>query len=148
MKPQRGFSLVTAVFLLVVLSALGTMMGTFFVAQQQSSALDVLGTRAYQAARAGMEWGAYQVVQSGVVGGTYAGACQAGPVTETLALQGTLSAFTVNVSCSASSYDEGIRTVTGGNPVWVYSLSASAATPSVPGRPDYVERQITATLQQ
>ena len=58
LKMQKGFSLVTAIFLLVVLATLGTLMVTFFSAQQQSSALDVMGTRAYQAARVGVEWAA------------------------------------------------------------------------------------------
>lgn len=145
---QRGVSLVSAIFLLVVLSALGTMMANLFVNQQQSSALDVLGARAYQAARAGVEWGAYQVIQATAVGGAFAAACQAGAVTESVTLTGSLSGFTVNVSCSASSFDEGDRTVAGGNPLWVYSLNSVAATQAVAGRVDYVERQVTATLQQ
>jgi len=53
----RGFSLVTAIFLLVVLGTLGTLMVTFFAAQQQSSALDVMGSRAYQASRVGYRVG-------------------------------------------------------------------------------------------
>ena len=45
-KLQRGFSIVTAIFLLVVLSFLGVAMVTFSAAQHQSSALDVMGSRA------------------------------------------------------------------------------------------------------
>ena len=50
---QRGFSLISAIFLLVVIAALGTFAVTLSTSQQQSAALDVLGSRAYQAARAG-----------------------------------------------------------------------------------------------
>src|SRR4030065_2779656 len=57
---QRGFSLVSAIFLLVVIAALGTFAVTLSTTQQQSAALDVLGARAYQAARAGIEGGADQ----------------------------------------------------------------------------------------
>lgn len=148
MKSQRGFTLVTAVFLLVVLAGLGTAMGIFFVAQQQSSALDVLGTRAYHAARAGMEWGVYQVVQPVATGGAYVAACHAAPVTETVALAGTLAAFTVSVTCTASSFDEGDRTVAGGNPLWIYRLTVTATTPGAPGDASYVERQVSALIQQ
>ena len=61
-KKQRGFSLVSAIFLLVVIAALGTFAVTLSTTQQQSSALDVMGARAYQAAQAGIEWGAFQVL--------------------------------------------------------------------------------------
>ncbi len=142
---RKGFSLVTAIFLLVVLSLLGAVMVTFFTAQQQSAALDVMGARAYHAARAGVEWSAFQVLQSGVAGAGFVGACQApGGTTRTLpALGGTLAPFVVNVSCAAASHAEAASTV------WVYSISAVASTTgSAPGAPDYVERQVQATIGQ
>jgi MSHA biogenesis protein MshP len=127
---QRGFSLVTAIFLLVVLSALGAMMLTFFTAQQQSSALDVMGSRAYQAARAGIEWGAFQVMQSGV-------GCQP---SSTVTLGGTLSPFNVVVNCSTTSYTEA------GSPVTVYNITSTAKSGGTPGQADYVERVIDVTI--
>jgi len=57
-----GFAIVTAIFLIVVLAALGVGMLVFSRAQQASSAYDVQGSRAYQAARAGLEWAIYQRV--------------------------------------------------------------------------------------
>ncbi len=138
----RGFSLVTAIFLLVVLASLGAMMATFFTAQQQSSALDVLGARAYQASRAGIEWGAFQVVQSGVAGGAFANACQPGPTTQALpALAGTLAGFSVSVNCSATSAVEAAATL------WVYNVT-STATRGAAGSADYVERQMQAAIAQ
>ena len=59
---QSGFLLVTAIFLLVILAALGAFILTISGTQQTSSALDVQGTRAYQAARSGIEWGSYQLL--------------------------------------------------------------------------------------
>lgn len=142
-KLQRGFSLVTAIFLLVVLSALGAMMMTFFTAQQQSSALDVMGTRAYQAARAGIEWGAFQVIQSGVAGGAFAAGCLPGPSTSTApAMGGTLAQFNVSVTCTAASSVEAGATLT------VYNLTAMATAGGAPGQPDYVERVINVTIAQ
>jgi len=140
--PQTGFSLVTAIFLLVVLSALGAMMVTFFGAQQQSSALDVMGSRAYQAARGGIEWGAFQVLRN--PGGAFATGCQAaGGATQTLpALPNTLAAFTVTVTCSAKSYSDP-------SALWVYSIVSNARTTgAAPGSPDYVERQLQAAIAQ
>jgi MSHA biogenesis protein MshP len=59
-RRSAGVGLVTAIFLLVVLAGLGVAMVTIFTSQQQSSTLDVQGARAYQAARAGIEWGLFQ----------------------------------------------------------------------------------------
>ena len=59
---SRGFAIVSAIFLIVVLAALGVGIVVFSKAQQASSAYDVQGSRAYQAARAGIEWALYQRV--------------------------------------------------------------------------------------
>ena len=59
-RPPRGFGIVTAVFLLVVLAGLGAAMVNLSTVQHTASALDVQGARAYQAARAGIEWGLYR----------------------------------------------------------------------------------------
>ena len=62
---QRGVGLVTAIFLLVVIAGLAAAMVTVFTSQQAGSQLDVQGTRAYQAARAGIEWGLFRARQGG-----------------------------------------------------------------------------------
>ena len=134
-KFQKGLSLVTAIFLLVVLAGLAAVMMTFFNVQQQTSSMDVMGTRAYQAARAGIEWASYQVLQN-------SGACSAS--TTLPALGGTLSGFTVTVTCNSTTYSD-MSTAT--NSVTIYSIS-STATQGVAGQPDYVEREVSATLQQ
>ncbi len=136
---QRGFSLVTAIFLLVVLASLGAVMMTFFTAQQQSSALDVMGARAYQASRAGMEWGAYQVLQNSGVG--FAIACRPGPVSSPVALMNTLAGFNVNVLCSSAAASEAGATVT------IYQITSTATRGAV-ATPDYVERQMSVTIAQ
>ncbi len=140
-KLQKGFSLVTAIFLLVVLGGLGVMMVTFFTAQQQSSALDVLGSRAYQAARTGVEWAAYNVAAQPA--GTQWTGCSTGttftPGTGT-ALGGTLSPFTVAVTCSSVSAVEGASTI------WIYDITASAVNGATPGSADYVERVIKVKM--
>lgn len=59
-RAARGFAVITAIFLLVILTALGVGMLMFSRAQQASSSYDVQGSRAYQAARAGIEWALYR----------------------------------------------------------------------------------------
>lgn len=141
-KTQQGFSLITAIFLLVVLAGLGALMMTFFTVQQQGSALDVLGSRAYQAAQAGVEWSAFQITQSGVTGGAFATACQTGAASSAVPLPGALSEFSVNVQCSAAS------AVEGADNIWVYSISATASgvNGATPGSADYVEREMQAAI--
>lgn len=144
-RMQRGFSLVTAIFLLVVIAALGAFAVTISTTQQQSAALDVLGTRAYHAARAGIDWGAYRIIIGGS-GGAFAVACQGGgAIPQPGALPGAMAGFTVTVGCVATSHDEGARTVAGGNPVWIYNLT-STATQGTVATPNYVERQISVTI--
>lgn len=130
---QQGFSIVTAIFLLVVLSFLGIAMVTFSTTQHQSSAMDVMGSRAYQAARAGIEWAAYQVANS-PASAAAATACATNFAAGSLG--GTLSPFAVNVSCTPTSYIEN------GSTVWVYDVAASATTGGTTGDQGYVERVI------
>ena len=127
---QLGFSLISAIFLLVVIAALGTFAVTLSTTQQQSAALDVLGARAYQASKAGIEWGAYQVLRNG--------GCPASP-TVLAALPNTLASFRVQVDCSSAAVSEVSATIT------IYQLT-STATQGAVATPDYVERQMSVTI--
>lgn len=152
---QRGFALVTAIFLLVVIAALGAFAVSIFTTQQQSSALDVLGSRAYQASRAGIEWGAYQILQSGVAGGTFAADCLAvspgaSQVQALPALEGTLSVFGVSVACGATAASDVIAATGLPGTVTVYRIvsTASGVAGATSGSADYVERQMQVTIGQ
>ena len=94
MKPiihrARGFTIVSAIFILVVLAALGAFIVSVSTNQQIGSALDVQGVRAYQAARAGLEWGLYRQLQDA----SCVGATSFAPAAS------TLSGFTVTVACT------------------------------------------------
>lgn len=136
-RMQKGFGIVSAIFLLVVLAFLGTAMVTFSTSQQQSSAMDVMGARAYQAARAGVEWGAYQVLRSG-------GACAATTPLPAGTLKGTLSGFAVTVTCGTTAASE-VSVATG--TVTVYDMT-STAKQGAAGQPGYVERVIQVSIAQ
>lgn len=141
-RSSNGFSLVSAIFLLVVIAALGTFAVTLSTTQQQSAALDVMGARAYQAARAGVEWGAYQVLQNSAVAGEFSDNCRSVPTSQVVApLPNTLAGFNVNVECTATSHGGGPATL------WVYSLTSTAKQGTV-ATPDYVERQMMVTIAQ
>lgn len=131
---QRGFSIVSAIFLVVILAALGAFMVSLSTTQHTASALDVRGARAYQAARAGIEWAAWQAIRNAAAYG-----CTAGASTDTLNFTGDLADFTATVACTSSAHDEG------GNTVRVYSVTSTAKS-GAPGSVRYVERVLNATL--
>jgi MSHA biogenesis protein MshP len=131
--------------------------------QQSSLQLDVQGVRAYQAARAGIEWGAWQVLDpnhtlnpvtcSPVVLAGCAGA--GGPpvyTTNLSGLAGSLSPFTVTVTCSATI---NAPTTEGNRNISAYQIIATAcnqpsagACPNASPAGGYVERQLQATLSK
>ena len=134
---QRGISIVTAIFLIVILAALAGFAARIFSVQQQSSGLDVLGSQAYAAAQSGIDWGAYQALRSSSCAASANLVMPAGP----------LAPFTVTVTCASSATTEAGATVT------MYQLIATAcnqpAAGVCPGAPgdSYVERQVTATVE-
>jgi MSHA biogenesis protein MshP len=139
----RGVSLVTAIFLLVVLAGLGVAMVTITTAQQQGSALDVQGTRAYQAARAGMEWTLYKLSTAG------ASPCTSGaPASFALPAGTTLSSFTATVTCTSTA-SPATSTAAGVSLVRYHIISVACNQPANNGCPntapagnDYVQRQV------
>lgn len=133
---ESGFVLPAAIFLLVILGALGAYMVSLSRTSHISSALDVQGGRAYQAARAGIEWGAWQVVDPQAIQPSPT-PCPASPTA--LTLSGTLVAFTVNVSCARTLATDGADSVA------IYQIT-STANSGVVGETDYVERQIQASF--
>ncbi|MYM39910.1 agglutinin biogenesis protein MshP [Duganella qianjiadongensis] len=131
---QRGVSIVTALFLVVVLTGLAVAVVTLSTAQQTTTAQDLLGARAYEAARAGVEFGLYQNLVNG--------SCV--PSQNVLA-GGTLSVFTVTLTCT-------VATTPGmGSSLNVTTLTATAcnipqsgACPNgLTSSPDYVRRTVS-----
>jgi len=129
-----GFAMVSAIFILVVLAALGAFVVNISANQQVGSALDVQGVRAYQAARAGIEWGLHRQLQ----GGSCVAATSFSPAA------GTLSDFTVTVACTPTPDPGGF-----GGPT-LYTITTTACNqPSAGACPNtatanslYVERRL------
>lgn len=129
---MKGFTLISAIFLVVVIAALGLFAVTISTIQQQSSVMDALGSRAYQAAKAGIEWGSYQITK---------GPTCAASTSLTMPAGTQLSAFAVTVECTASAqYTEGVSTF------YVYQLK-SIATTGVVGSASYFERQLQVAIK-
>jgi MSHA biogenesis protein MshP len=152
-RTQLGFSIVTAVFLVVVLALLGVFIVSVTGLQRSSQALDVQGVRAYQAARAGIEWGAFQVLDPNNTLNPLPGTCaplempECPATTQLSSLAGSLSPFTVTVQCAMTETTEGNRAVR------IFEVVATACNQPSGGSclgtapaAGYVERRITAVF--
>lgn len=148
----RGFALISAIFLLVILVALAAFLVNISTTQSISSAQDLQGSRAYHAARAGADWGLYQVLDpanatvAAMVApyGTGAAAwpnMPACPPDTVLAIEG----FAVTVRCPAAPLDYFEAGVN--RRIRVYQLEATASSGAV-GTTSYVERQVAVTVSK
>jgi MSHA biogenesis protein MshP len=144
-RGDRGFALMLAVFLIVTLAAIGMYLVTVSTGQSQAVSQDVQGVRAYQAARAGLEWGTYRrLINASCAASTPLPFANAG-----------LSGFCAVVTCSEVTPVGG--EAEGGATVHVYRITSTGcnATPcdatacpaAAPG-PTYAERQLQITITQ
>jgi MSHA biogenesis protein MshP len=130
-RPQSGFALIPALFLIVVLGALAAVAIRVGTGQQQAVTMSLLQARALSAAQTGIEWGAYQAVGQGL-----GGSCVA---STTLTLtEAALNGFSVIVTCAAVTFSTGAATNTS------YVLN-SVATAGLYGQPGYVRRVVSGT---
>ena len=124
----RGFALVPALFLLVVLGALALVAVRVGTGQQHAVTMDLLQSRALAAAGAGIEWGAYRALN---------GSCAA---STTLNLtEASLNGYSVVVTCVGTAFLNGAAT----NTSYVIKAAASFGTY---GQPSYVHRVVSATF--
>jgi MSHA biogenesis protein MshP len=152
---QRGIAIVSAIFILLVLAILGAFVVRISTAQHTTSTLDMQSARVYQAARAGIEWGLYQVNVLGrgvppfTALNTTGTACPGGTSSSTSSFSPTpvsMTGMAVTVTCN--SYTDG-----GGAPV-VYRIVATACNQPVSSAcPNtttlnelYVERRLEVLL--
>lgn len=127
----RGAALVSAIFLLVVLAALGAYMVTLSGVEHTTVDRALVSARAYFAARAGLEWGIHRTVSPplGV-------AC---PATSTFTPAGFgFDDVVVTVECNLTQYTPGTDTN-------VYVLTSTARNGST-GTQEYVERKLEAAV--
>ena len=130
---QAGFTLIAAIFLIVVLATLGAFVVQVAMTQYQAANVALLEARAQAAAEAGIGYGATRA--------RTASAC----ANRTLNLtQGALAGFTVKVTCAATVH----QIYSGPPPATNYQVYALAATASsgIYGKPDYVARTVTRNV--
>ena len=137
-KGQNGFALVSAIFILVALAALGAFIAVVSSMQHVGSALDVQGARAYQAARAGTEWGVAKALASACAATT-----NIGPV----------NGFSVTVTVNCPSLVAGDAVETGLGALYVITATACSSPtagtcPGAAASANYVERRLTAVVER
>lgn len=120
-----GFAMISAIFILVVLAALGAFGIGIASMQHLGSAYDVEGARALHAARSGLDWAAYRVTQNG--------SC----ATRT----DTLLGFTVTVNCNKTGIYYRLLATACNRP----NSSGACPNASDPGN-TYTERQVEMTI--
>ncbi len=130
LKRQKGVSLIAGIFLLLLMAGLAAGMATIMSTAHVNLAADIGGARAYQAARAGAEWGMYQLDPNALSAGLPA--CAGG----TPAIPG----HTVTVTCSSQDYTEAGRQIR----IFRIVSLATANSARAPG----VERQIEVTVEK
>lgn len=146
-----GVALVTAIFLLVVLAGLSVAIVSLTTAQQSAATQDEQGARAYQAARAGMEWALYVSLRS--AGGLAANPLGCDGTVHTMVMPApTLAAFTVTVNCIGApspGYGAAAPDPTAGGVrirATACNQPAGGVCPNPAPGPDYVQRVVEAQL--
>ncbi|MDR1708962.1 MAG: hypothetical protein LBS70_04495 [Candidatus Accumulibacter sp.] len=131
LKNHAGFVLPSAIFLLVVLASLAAFLVSISQTQNVTLAQNVQGSRAYEAARAGVEWGLFRVF------------AETPPVCDSTASK-TIEGFAVTIECTAYPNATDFY-MENGNKLRVYRLISTASN-GTPGAMGFVERQIQATI--
>lgn len=138
---QRGVSVISAIFIMLLLGVISALMVNLMSTAHRTSALDLEGSRAYQAAQTGVEWGLYQVLDP-----LNATALPIMPSCPTASAPPEIDGFTITVTCqrfpdTPTVFREGDRSIT------VYRLE-STARKGVLGTPGFVERQMVVTASK
>ncbi|MBI3574800.1 MAG: pilus assembly protein MshP [Gammaproteobacteria bacterium] len=131
---ERGFALVAAIFIVVVLAMLGIMMVTIGGMERATASAAVQGTRAFYAARSGIEWGIFQAMPP-------TSSCAAS-TSFTLTASG-LNGFNVTVLCALTP--PGTQHRERSDTYNVYLITSTATSGNF-GEADYVSRTLQVTV--
>ncbi len=123
MRFDRGFTLVSAIFVLVVVGLIAAFMVRLGTTTRDVSTMSIRGARAHFAALAGLERGVHAVL-----GGTCAASTSF-----------TVAGYAVTVGCQRTDVTEGADTYP------IYALQASASAGAA-GSADFVSRDVNATV--
>lgn len=136
-QKQKGVALVAAIFLLVVLAALGVYLVQMAGTQRATSLFALQGARAYHAAKSAVEFGVHQALNNSAIA---CGTAPASPVNQTISFsEGGLQGFSASLSCEYTRHDEN------GDCFNVYVINVQASRAAY-GTADYVSRRLQTTV--
>jgi MSHA biogenesis protein MshP len=109
---KAGFSIVSALFLVLILSLIASYAVSLSGLTRATSTLSLQGTRAYYAARSGLEWGIYNVTTGSFncPAGSANNTCPSGYTGSIASLtlsEANFKGFSVTVNCCQNSITEG-----------------------------------------
>jgi len=143
MRHMRGFGAIAAIMVLLILAALAAAIVSLGTTQQATLALDVMSARAWQAARAGNEYGLFRALSTTSPTDPWK-TCNGQQSTLDLRAE---TGFFVTVTCNSWLYNEGETAPDTPRTVRVFRIQ-SIACPVNPcsgindaSQPGYVERR-------
>ncbi len=142
-RPDDGAALVGAIFLLVVLAAVGAYMLTLSGVEQSTTNRALLAARAHYAARAGIEWGIHRARNASST------MCPLSPAVSTtsFALTDTgFDGFSIAVGCTHTAHNEAIPFGSGQAVNFSVFYLTSTATHRSPGDLEHAERRVEAVV--
>lgn len=135
---QAGFSLISAVFILVILATLAGYMVSLSGIQSSVPVGAIQGARAMNAARSGTEWASYLISNAP---SAVQGCNNVNNATLNFSVNG-LNNFSVSIACSLSTHVEG-----GIGNFHIITLVVTATHGSF-GTTDYIERVLRTSLMR
>lgn len=147
MNQARGFTMMSMLFILVALAALGVALASLSQRQQLGSAGELAAAKAYQAAFAGLELGSQQILRA-----TGQPACPF--TTRSFTLPDQLADFTVTITCtrtpaSGTVTDDGVALAFYTLVATACNITAGGACPNAATtEPTYTERQLSRSLSK
>ena len=133
---QSGFTLITSIFLLVVVALLSSYIVTLRSVQQTTVGYGVQGVRAMQAARAGIEWGIYRALPP------EGGVSECSDTNEEFIGSGAIADFRIYVTCKLQGiHTEGIIKIS------TYRLTSRAEI-GVYGTLNYTSRELQSRVSE
>lgn len=122
---QSGISVIAGIFLLLLMAVLAAVIVNLVTTSNVNMAADINGARAYQAARAGAEWGMFQLDPNAQTMGLPACVNGAPPI----------PGYAVAVNCAVQNFTEA------GRQIGIYRITSVATAPGV-------ERWIEVTVEK
>ncbi|MBW8899670.1 MAG: hypothetical protein JF619_16495 [Massilia sp.] len=155
MRRQAGFAYIAAIVFLVVLAGFALAALRLSATSQATVSQQVVGARANQAARGGIEWALFRLKGATGTAGCFTVPATPGTVDgTTLTDFVTATGFRVTLTCTARTYNEGQNPDGSNRAKNIFELTATACSGAAGpcpdngslASPDYVERRRSVSI--